>query len=169
MKSTYLNPYLAGFFLGLTLLATIVISGRGLGASGGFKGVVAGTVEAVAPAHAAANPFYSTARTHGRSPLADWLVFEVTGVALGAFLSGLMSSRLRCIVERGPRASARLRLLTAALGGALFSFGAQFGRGCTSGAALSGMAVLSAGGMLTMGVIFGSAFAVAWFFRKLWI
>lgn len=33
----YMNPYLAGFFLGLTLLATIYITGRGLGASGSVK------------------------------------------------------------------------------------------------------------------------------------
>ncbi len=29
----YMNPYLAGFFLGLVLLATIYVTGRGLGAS----------------------------------------------------------------------------------------------------------------------------------------
>ena len=32
----YMNPYLAGFLLGLVLLATIYITGRGLGASGAF-------------------------------------------------------------------------------------------------------------------------------------
>jgi hypothetical protein len=31
------------------------------------------------------------------------------------------------------------------------------------------MAVLSAGGMLTMAAIFGSAYSVAWFFRRLWV
>jgi len=36
----------------------------------------------------------------------------------------------------------------------LFGLGAQFGRGCTSGAALSGMAVLSSGGIITMAAIF---------------
>ena len=57
----------------------------------------------------------------------------------------------------------------ALLGGVLFGIGAMLARGCTSGAALSGMAVLSAGGLLTMAAIFGSAYAVAWFFRRLWI
>jgi uncharacterized membrane protein YedE/YeeE len=51
----------------------------------------------------------------------------------------------------------------------LFGLGAQFGRGCTSGAALSGMAVLSTAGFLTMIAIFGTGFLVAYFFRKLWI
>jgi len=45
----------------------------------------------------------------------------------------------------------------------------SFGRGCTSGAALSGMAVLSTGGLITMLAIFGGAYAFAYFFRKLWI
>ena len=36
----YMNPYLAGFVLGMVLLTTIYITGRGLGASGGIKSVV---------------------------------------------------------------------------------------------------------------------------------
>lgn len=163
-----MNPYLSGFLLGLVLLATILISGRGLGASGAVKGVVAGTVIAVAPQHTVNQPFYETAKAHG-NPLKDWLVFEVAGVLLGAFLSGVMSDRLKLMVERGPRVSSRTRLVSALAGGALFGIGAQFGRGCTSGAALSGMAVLSAGGILTMMAIFGSAYAVAFFLRRLWI
>lgn len=164
----YMNPYLAGFLLGLVLLATIFISGRGLGASGAVKGVVTGTVMAVAPGHTAKQPFYETARAHG-NPLKDWLVFEVAGVLLGAFISGVMSDRLKLTVEKGPRVSNRARLIAALAGGALFGFGAQFGRGCTSGAALSGMAVLSAGGILTMMAIFGSAYGVAYFLRRLWV
>jgi len=79
-----MNPYLAGVLLGLVLLATIVITGRGLGASGAVKGVVTGTVLAVAPGHAADRAFYQTAKAHG-NPLKDWLVFEVAGVLIGAF------------------------------------------------------------------------------------
>lgn len=170
MKSTkYMNPYLAGFLLGLVLLATIFITGRGLGASGAVKSVVAGTMWAVAPGHAAAGPFYESVKAHGTNPFADWLVFEMAGVLLGAFLSGVISDRLHFKVERGPRITSRTRLVAAVAGGALFGLGSQFGRGCTSGAALSGMAVLSAGGLLTMMAIFGSAYAVAFFLRKLWI
>ncbi|HOY50652.1 MAG TPA: YeeE/YedE thiosulfate transporter family protein [Prolixibacteraceae bacterium] len=55
------------------------------------------------------------------------------------------------------------------MGGLFFVYGAQLARGCTSGAALSGMAVLSLAGFVTMAAIFGSAFLFAWFFRRLWI
>jgi hypothetical protein len=57
----------------------------------------------------------------------------------------------------------------AIIGGILFGFGAQLARGCTSGAALSGMAVLSTAGFITMMAIFGAGYALAYFFRKLWI
>ena len=169
MKTKYMNPYLAGFLLGLVLLATVFITGRGLGASGALKSVVTSTVWAVAPGHAANGAFYQSSHPEGQSPLMEWLVFEALGVLLGAFLSGVISDRLTFTLEPPPHVKSWVRVAGAFAGGALFGLGSQFGRGCTSGAALSGMAVLSAGGFLTMLAIFGSAYAVAYFFRKLWI
>ncbi len=170
MNDRYMNPYLAGFLLGLVLLLTIFITGRGLGASGAVKDVVVAAVNAVAPAHAAASPFYSKYVGVGHeSPLKAWLVFEVAGVLVGAFVSGLASDRLKLVTERGPRVSVKARLLWAVVGGALFGAGAQFARGCTSGAALSGMAVLSVAGFVTMFAIFGTGFVFAWVTRGLWL
>ncbi|MFN7988416.1 MAG: YeeE/YedE thiosulfate transporter family protein [Thermoanaerobaculia bacterium] len=170
MNEKHMNPYLAGFLLGLVLLLTIFVTGRGLGASGAVKNVVVAGVGAVAPQHAAANPFYSKLLAPGHeAPLKGWLVFEVLGVLLGAFVSGLTADRLKLVTERGPRVSVTGRLLFAALGGALFGAGAQLARGCTSGAALSGMAVLSVAGFVTMLAIFGSGFLFAWFTRSLWL
>ena len=170
MKTEYMNPYLAGFLLGLTLLAAIFITGRGLGASGAIKSIVVATVGSVAPAHAEQSSFYGSYIGAGKdSPLKSWLVFEIAGVLIGGFLSGLISRRLKFVSEGGPRIGIRLRWLFAAIGGALFSIGAQFARGCTSGAALTGMAVLSTAGFITMMAIFGSGYMIAYFFRKLWI
>jgi uncharacterized membrane protein YedE/YeeE len=165
-----MNPYLAGFLLGLVLLATIFITGRGLGASGALKSCVVAAVDTAAPAHTARSSFYQAYVGAGKeSPLKSWLVFEVAGVLLGAFLSGLTSERLGWRTEGGPRMNSKRRWLFALLGGALFSFGAQFARGCTSGAALSGMAVLSTAGFVTMMAIFGTGYALAWFGRGLWL
>ena len=57
----------------------------------------------------------------------------------------------------------------AIIGGLLFGYGSQLGRGCTSGAALTGMGVLSVAGFVTMAAIFGTAFAFAYVVRKNWI
>ena len=54
------------------------------------------------------------------------------------------------------------------LGGVLMGYGARFARGCTSGQALSGGAVLSAGSWVFMLAVFGGAYLVAYFVRKLW-
>jgi uncharacterized membrane protein YedE/YeeE len=99
----------------------------------------------------------------------NWLVFEVVGVLIGAFISGLISDRLNLKLEYGPRSKPNIRITGALIGGLLFGFGAQLGRGCTSGSALSGMAVLSTGGLITMMAIFGGAYIFAYFFRKFWV
>jgi uncharacterized membrane protein YedE/YeeE len=166
----YMNPFLAGFLLGLVLLGTIYVTGRGLGASGAVKSVVLSSVVKVAPGHAANTPFIkSYSEEHPDGPLKDWLVFEVIGVIIGAFFSGVISNRVGIKLERGPNITNKTRIIAAIIGGILFGFGAQVGRGCTSGAALSGMAVMSFGGLITMVAIFGSGYAFAWFFRKLWL
>jgi uncharacterized membrane protein YedE/YeeE len=171
MESTkYMNPYLAGLLLGLLLLATIYITGRGLGASGAVKSATVATMQTIAPAHTAENRFYQDYQEeHSGNPLKTWLVFEIIGAVFGAFVSGLISDRLGLQLERAPKTKAGIRIVAALTGGACFGFGAQLGRGCTSGAALSGMAVLSTGGLITMFAIFGGAYAFAYFFRKLWI
>ncbi len=166
----YMNPYLAGVLLGLLLTATIYITGRGLGASGAFKSAVVAGVETVAPAHTAATTFYKEyAGDHAGNPLMNWLVFEVVGVLIGAFVSGVISDRMDLKLEFGPRSTAKVRITGALGGGLLWGIGSQLGRGCTSGAALSGMAVMSTGGIITMLAIFAGAYVFAYFFRKLWI
>lgn len=166
----YMNPYLAGFFLGFVLLITIYVTGRGLGASGAFKSIMIQSVETIAPTHAANTNYYSDyKKAHPEGPMKSWLVFEVLGVFIGAFLSGVASNRIALKLEKGPGVKNATRILGAIIGGALFGFGSQLGRGCTSGSALSGMAVMSFGGIITMMAIFGVAYMVAWFFRNLWI
>lgn len=166
-QKNYMNPYLAGFLLGLVLLASFVITGRGLGASGALRSILVSVVGSVNSEYAGQSAFYADFFS-GTSPMASWLVFLVAGVVLGSFLSAAMGNRLAFKTERGPRVGVRMRLFFALAGGLLFGLGAQFGRGCTSGSALSGMAVLSTGGLLTMAAIFGTGYLIAYFFRKLW-
>lgn len=165
-----MNPYFAGFGLGLVLLAAFVIMGRGLGASGAFTSAVTTAVHAVAPAHAEANHFYSEYLGDGKtSPLKNWLVFEVLGVFIGGLVSALLANRLRVTVEKGPRITTLWRLVLAFTGGALMAVGAKLALGCTSGQALTGGALLNVGSWAFMMCVFGGAYAVAWFFRKQWL
>ena len=164
-----MNPYIAGTMLGLVLLLAMYLSGRGLGASGGLKYCVVSIVESLSPDHVEKSEYYSKYFEGGKRPLISWLPFEVLGMIIGGFLSGALSGRLKLKVEKSPSISVRRRLIFAFLGGVLFVYGAQLARGCTSGAALSGMAVLSVAGFVTMISIFGSAYVFAWFFRKNWI
>lgn len=169
MKKKYMNPYIAGTLLGLMLLSAMVLSGRGLGASGGLKYCVVAAVGTVDRAHAEKSVYYSKYFTGGQNPIKDWLVFEILGIVAGGFISGALAGRLKFRIEKSPKISNIRRLVFAFLGGVFFVYGAQLARGCTSGAALSGMAVLSLAGFVTMAVIFGSAYLFAWFFRKNWI
>lgn len=168
-KWKYMNPYLAGALLGLVLLASFYFAGQGLGASGAGKKLVVTTVVSTAPGYAQNNDFYKDFVGSEHSPMYDWLVFEVLGVVLGGFLSGAMAGRLTWKVEKSPRISNRRRLIFAVLGGMFFGFGAQIAKGCTSGAALSGMATLALSGFIAMIGIFGTAFALSFIFKKLWV
>ncbi len=169
-KTKYLNPYLGGVLLGLVLLAANFVSGRGLGASGAIKSGIVTAVTAVDHHAAEKSAFIKEyLGTHGGNPMKNWLVFEMLGVLVGGFVSGAIAGRLKLKVEHSPGITSRKRLVLALIGGILFGFGSQLGRGCTSGSALSGMAVLSLGGFITMMAIFGTAYALAYFFRKNWI
>jgi len=165
----YINPYLGGVLLGLVLIAANYISGRGLGASGAVKSGVVTVVDAVAPAHTENTTFYQEYYESHPEPMKSWLVFQVLGVIVGGFISGALAGRLKLKVEHSPKITSKRRLIFALGGGIFFGFGSQLGRGCTSGSALSGMAIFSFGGIITMMAIFASAFAFARLFRKNWI
>lgn len=168
-SKNYLNPYFGGVLLGLVLILTFYITGRGLGASGAAKSTVVTTISSIAPEHAKKSNYISQFISDDSHPMNNWLVFEVLGIFAGAFLSGALYGRLKPKVEHSPKITSRKRLLAALAGGMLFGFGSQVARGCTSGAALSGMAVLSLGGFVTMLGIFGSAYLFSWIFKRLWI
>ncbi len=166
----YMHPYLAGFGLGLVLLAAFVIMGRGLGASGAFSSLVAVGADLVATEHTRANEFYAEYLGDGsRHPLMDWLVFEVAGVFVGGFISGILAGRIRKGIERGPSATKGKRLFYAFIGGGIMGIGSKLARGCTSGQALTGGALLNVGSWAFMLCVFAGAYATAYFVRRQWL
>jgi uncharacterized membrane protein YedE/YeeE len=165
----YSDPYLAGVGIGLALLAAYAVVGRGLGASGAFASVAAAGTVAALGTDAAASPAIAPYLPNGvASPLADWLVLELVGVAAGAFASARFAGRARRAIEGGPHISSRTRFAAAVAGGVLMGFGAKLARGCTSGQALTGGALLSVGSWIFIGCCFAAGYALAPFARRLW-
>jgi uncharacterized membrane protein YedE/YeeE len=151
----YSDPYFAGAGIGVVLLSAYVLVGRGLGASGAFSSVVAAGAAAV----------------HGTgvvSQLNDWLVLELAGVALGGFLSARLAGRTLLTIERGPRITTAARMWASLAGGVLMGLGAKLARGCTSGQALTGGALLSAGSWIFILTCFAAGYLFAPLARRLW-
>jgi hypothetical protein len=165
----YWNPYAAGTLLGLVLLATFLVTGQGLGATGFPKRLVALVSHDVAPAWTERNAALGGYVAGGANPLRNWLVVEVIGVVIGGFLGALSAGRLETQIERGPRISARARLGLAFAGGALMGLAAALARGCTSGQALTGGALLASGSWAFMLMVFAGGYAAAWFVRRQWL
>lgn len=163
----YWSPYIGGLGLGLTLLASYMVLGTGLGASATPARLSAVAAHAVAPAAVEANA-YIGAWFDGGSPLANYLIFMSLGVMLGGFLSAFAARRTKLAIERGPNASVALRLTLAAVGGGLVGFASRLAAGCTSGQALSGGAMMFTGSWAFMIAIFVGAFGAAHFVRKEW-
>jgi len=165
----YWSPYLAGFGLGLTLLFAYWVLGTGLGASGGLARVGAWCEALVCPAHVGSSRYFGEWFAPG-SPhvLAYYLVFMSLGTIAGGLISALASRRLTPVVERGPRISARGRLWLALGGGILVGFASRLARGCTSGQALTGTAMLFTGSFAFLVCLFIGAYATALLVRRQW-
>lgn len=162
------HPLTAGILLGLTLLATFLITGHGLGASGFFSRLTTVVADWIAPVWTAANPYLGPSVQGGANPLPSWITWEVVGVLVGALAGSLASGRFRAMVEGGPTTLIGMRLAYAFGGGMLVGFGGRLARGCTSGLGLSGGATLAVAGFVFLIFFFAAGFAVSYFTRRVW-
>lgn len=164
----YMNPYLAGALLGIVLFLAFFITGTGLGASGGLNRLLVYGQNLVAPEHIDQVPYLLKMAGGNTNPLESWIVFLTIGTVVGGFVSGLFGHRVKIETNKGPRIDNKTRWVMAFLGGALMGYGARLARGCTSGQALSGGAVLSVGSWAFMFAVFAGAYALAYFLRRYW-
>ncbi|GAB4268528.1 MAG: hypothetical protein Kow0029_03980 [Candidatus Rifleibacteriota bacterium] len=164
-SQNYMNPYLAGFLLGLTLLASFLVLGTGLGASAGLARFSAWCGLCIAPEHFLKSEYFGA---WGEQPMKYYLVFMLAGVALGGFISAVSHNRVNVETERGRLCSAGMRLWFALGGGVLAGFASRLARGCTSGQALTGSALLLSGSLAFLLAVFAGGYLAAYFFRGQW-
>lgn len=167
-EQPFWNPYVAGVVLGLVLLSSFLVMGWGLGSSSAATRLAVGAVHVVAPGAVERNAYFSPYVAAGRSPLHDWMVFEVLGVLLGGAVAAYSAGRMRIGVEKGPNVTRGKRFAYAVVGGVLMGFAARLARGCTSGQALTGGAVLSLGSWVFMMAVFTGGYLVAPLVRRQW-
>jgi hypothetical protein len=164
----YANPYAAGILLGVVLFLAFLLTGNGLGASGGLNRLVVYVEDKIAPDHVDQTVYLLDMAGGASNPLDNWVVFMVAGTIVGGLTSGWWHNRLKLETNKGPRITVQQRWMLAFIGGAIMGYGARLARGCTSGQALSGGAVLSVGSWAFMFAVFAGGYALAYFVRRAW-
>ena len=140
--------------------------GRGLGASGASLRAGIAALDLVAPGHVASDAApRARRRERSTSPGSS---SSSSASLLGGVVAAYTSGRLKREVLKGPRIGNGARLALALAGGVLMGAAAKMTRGCTSGQALSGGALLSVGAWAFMFSVFGGGYALAWFLRRQW-
>jgi uncharacterized membrane protein YedE/YeeE len=166
-KDNFWSPYIAGVGLGVTLLATFVFVGWGLGASSVFSLLTGLGLGKLSPAYAHKLTYFSQ-YLNVEAPLLNWVLFEVMGLFSGALVASFMSGNFKVRFDKPEHMSAGTRLFTAFGGGIIIGFASRLARGCTSGVALSGGAQLAIAGWVFVVAMFVSGFVAAALFRRLW-
>ena len=164
-RGAYMNPYVAGIMLGVTLLGSFLTLGAGLGASGGIARAAAYLERLADPARVEASAYFGA---WGPRPLRYYLVFMLGGVFLGVALSAFTARRFSLRLERGRACSVSRRVLSAFAGGVLAGWASRLASGCTSGQALTGGALLLTGSMVFMVCVFAGGYAAARIARGQW-
>ena len=166
----YWSPYVSGIVLGLTLLATFYIAGRGLGASGAITLVTAQSTYTLVPDFISRLKYFEQYITPLK-PLINWNLFLLGGVFLGSLAGALFSGNFKVMLDKGETMSVGTRVLTSLAGGMLIGFASRLARGCTSGVALTGGAELAVSGWIFVISMFAAGFIAVSFLgslRRLW-
>jgi uncharacterized membrane protein YedE/YeeE len=159
---------IAGIALGLALLATFLITGHGLGASGFFTRATAWLGGEIARPASEANAYLGPFLKAAGHPLANWISWEIIGVFLGGLIAALTAGRFRIKLDGATHLGPAGRAALALGGGVLTGFGARLARGCTSGIGLSGGAPLAVAAFLFLIGFFIAGIVVSLLLRRAW-
>lgn len=160
-----MNPYVAGFLLGLTLLASFVILGVGLGASNAVARAAACAQSCLFSSHVASSEYFGK---WGSNPLYYYLVFMFVGTLTGGAVSAIFAGRVELVLEKGRSFSSGGRVAASLAGGIIAGFASRLASGCTSGQALTGSAMLLSGSLAFLVAVFVGGYSFAYFMRRQW-
>jgi uncharacterized membrane protein YedE/YeeE len=166
-NARFWSPYAAGALLGLTLLATLYIAGRGLGASSAVTIVTAESAYTVFPEFISKLQYFAQ-YVNVIAPLINWNIFLMLGLLLGSLSGSLATGNFKIQFDKKEGMSVKTRVIAALSGGMLIGFAARLARGCTSGVALSGGAELAVGGWIFVIAMFAAGFLTVALFRRIW-
>lgn len=145
------HPLAAGLALGVVLLATFIVTGHGLGATG-FTTRLSAWLASGVPVLTGPDSYLGPIAQDGI--FSAWITWQVIGALIGAFTAAKLAHRIRLQFDGQNSIGMPRRLLMAFGGGILAGFGARISAGCTSGMGLSGAATLSLAGFTFLIVFF---------------
>ncbi len=155
------SPYLAGALTGITLILSVLISGKFFGASTTYV-VASGMIEnIISPDHVAGLAYFQK-----YSLGINWQWMFVLGVMIGSFVSSKASQTFSAqalppMWQERFGDSVRKRALAAFAGGILVIYGARLAGGCPSGHGLSGFVQMSISGYISLIFFFAGGAVVA--------
>lgn len=161
LKDKTWSPYLAGVLTGLTLILSVLISGKYLGASTTFA-ISAGMIEKiVSPDHVSGLEYFQKYNLQ-----INWQWMFVFGILIGSFVSSIISKSftrqaIPPMWEKRFGSSIVKRAVIAFIGGFLVLYGARLAGGCPSGHGLSGFAQMSISGYVSLTCFFVGGAVVA--------
>jgi len=163
------NPYTGGIMIGVLLFAAILISGNGLGESGGFKRIIAAIMYFIAPAHTETLPVLKQYLVSSSHPLQNWYIYMMIGIFAGGAFSGWKNRRLTREVLHGPSTTKTRRLIFAFIGGSIVAIGGSLAGGCLASLTISDASMLGVAGWLFFLPVFIAGMAVAYLMKKEWL
>jgi hypothetical protein len=158
----YWSPYVCGAWIGILAAATVLISDKPLGISTAYARISGMLGMILAPGLTKRLEYFKNTK-----PIIAWEVMLFVGVIIGSFLAAWFGGTIHAKllpdtwVQRFGADSGTLRIITAAIGGALMAFGARTAGGCTSGHGISGTMQLSVGSWIALICFFIGGIAVA--------
>jgi uncharacterized membrane protein YedE/YeeE len=139
-------PYVAGIFVGLMQIPTVLLLRDTLGSASSYKTMLSSVLYLVASPLVKKSKWLMGVRTGMNN---YWQVVYVWGVILGGFLGAFSSDTLSHMEGPG--------ILVSILGGFLIVFGPLMAAGCTTGHGISGLGLMATTSFIAIPFMFGGA------------